>query len=363
MTMSAQPQGSVTAPVAHRPEAPIGGPSAWRGEDLARSDAWMLRLDDADVAELDAALAGVEAGAREIVDIGRDAFPLPRLGARLAAMREEVLRGRGFALVRGLPMARLSTRQAAIMYWGIGTHLGKAVSQNAHGHLLGHVIDIGRDENDPNARIYQTNARQYFHADSCDIVGLLCLRKARTGGESTIVSSVTLFNEMLARAPDLVDELFRPFHVDRRGEVPEGANPWYEVPIFNWHEGLLSTYYVRRYINSARRFPQVPPLTQRQIAAFDAFDAICDDPRIHLSMAFEPGDMQFLHNHQILHDRNAYTDFEEPDRRRHLLRLWLCPPDGRPLPPAYRQRWGSIAIGDRGGIRVPGQKLVAPLEP
>lgn len=323
----------------------------------------MLRLDVDDIAELEAALARVEASKRDIIDVGRDAFALPRLAPRLAAMREELLRGRGFALVRGLPMHRIETRQAAIMYWGIGAHLGKAVSQNAHGHLLGHVIDIGRDENDPNARIYQTNARQYFHADSCDIVGLLCLRKARTGGESTIVSSVTLFNEMLARAPDLVDELFAPFHVDRRGEVPEGANPWYEVPVFNWHEGELTTYYVRRYIVSARRFAEVPPLTERQLAAFDAFDAISDDPQVHLSMAFEPGDMQFLHNHQILHDRNAYTDFDDPARRRHLLRLWLCPPDGRALPPAYRQRWGSITIGDRGGIRVPGQTLLAPLEP
>ena len=256
--MSAQPSIGGDRPAMPRPDGPITGPSAWRGADMARHTDWMLRLDDADVAELDAALAGVEASGRDIIDIGRGEFPLPALGAKLAAMREQVLRGRGFALVRGLPMQRLTTRQAAIMYWGIGMHLGKAVSQNAQGHLLGHVIDIGRDENDPSARIYQTNARQYFHADSCDIVALLCLRKARSGGESTIISSVTLFNEMLARAPDLVDELFQPFHVDRRGEVPEGAPPWYEVPIFNWHQGLLSTYYVRRYIVSARRFPEVP---------------------------------------------------------------------------------------------------------
>jgi len=361
--MAAEPQHLAARSAAPRPQQPLTGPSAWRGEDIARSEDWMLRLRDEDIAELDAALAGVEASGRDIIDIGRDAFPLPTLGPRLAAMCQQILRGRGFALVRGLPMQRLSMRQAAIMYWGIGAHLGKAVSQNAQGHLLGHVIDIGRDENDPNARIYQTNARQYFHADSCDIVGLLCLRKARAGGESTIVSSVTLFNEMFARAPDLVDEMFQPFHIDRRGEVPAGANPWYEVPVFNWYAGELTTYYVRRYIVSARRFAEVPPLTERQIAAFDAFDAICDDPAIHLSMAFEPGDMQFLHNHQILHDRNGYTDFDDPAKRRHLLRLWLCPPDGRALPPAYHQRWGSITIGDRGGIRVPGQKLVAPLEP
>jgi hypothetical protein len=260
-------------------------------------------------------------------------------------------------------MQRLSLRQAAILYWGIGAHLGKPVSQNGAGHLLGHVIDVGRDEDDPNARIYQTNARQYYHADSCDVVGLLCVRKARSGGASSIVSSVTLYNEMRKRAPDLVGELFHDMYVDRRGEIPDGAEPWYRVPVFNWYAGQLTTYYVRRYITSARRFPGVPPLTARQQAAFDVLDAICDDPAIHLSMHFEPGDMQFLHNHQILHDRGAYVDHEDPDRRRHLLRLWLCPPTGRPLPPAYRQRWGSIDVGARGGIRVPGVQPVVPLQP
>jgi hypothetical protein len=135
------------------------------------------------------------------------------------------------------------------------------------------------------------------------------------------------------------------------------------VSVFSWYAGELTTYYVRRYITSARRLPGVPPLTPRQEAAFDALDAICDDPDIHLAMAFEPGDVQFLHNHQVLHDRRAYTDWDDPSQRRHLLRLWLCPPDGRPLPPAFAQRWGRITIGDRGGIRVPGAQLVAPLSP
>lgn len=330
---------------------------------MSQTGEWIVRLGASDLAELDAALRQVEVNGVELPDVNRHSFNLPGLGVKLDALREELLHGRGFALLRGLPVERLSKAEAAIMYWGIGAYLGTPVSQNAQGHLLGHVIDVGRDENDPSARIYQTNARQFYHADSCDIVGLLCLRKARSGGLSTIVSSVTLYNEMCARAPDLVDELFQPFHVDRRGEVPVGAKPWYEVPVFNWYEGALSTYYVRRYIVSAQRFADVPRLSARQIAAFDAFDAICDDPRVHLSMDFEPGDMQFLHNHQILHDRTAFVDFDDADKRRYLLRLWLCPTAGRALPPAYKQRWGSIEVGDRGGIRVSGVQPVAPLDP
>jgi len=361
--MSATAPASPAAAAPPRPPGAVGGVAAWRGREMDARDEWTLRLEPADIAELETALADVQRRGLELARIGRDEFPLPTLAGRLDALRAELLHGRGFALLRGLPVARYTLRESATLYWGIGAHLGSAVPQNAQGHLLGHVIDVGRDENDPSARIYQTRARQFYHADSCDIVGLLCLRKAREGGESTIVSSVTVHDEMLARAPDLLAELFAPFHVDRRGEIPVGAKPWYEVPVFNWHAGALTTYYVRRYITSARRFPEVPPLTTRQEAAFDLLDAICDDPDIHLAMAFEPGDMQFLHNHQVLHDRRAYVDWEEPDRRRHLLRLWLCPADGRPLPPAYRQRWGSIEIGRRGGIRVPGVTPVAPLEP
>ncbi len=135
------------------------------------------------------------------------------------------------------------------------------------------------------------------------------------------------------------------------------------MPVFAWHEGLLSTYYVRRYIESARRLPGVPALTPAQIEAFDLLDELAEDPNLHLRMELEPGDIQLLHNPQILHDRTAYEDWPEPDRRRYLLRLWLCPPDGRPLPASYAQRWGSVEIGARGGIRVPGTELVATLEP
>ena len=153
-----------------------------------------------------------------------------------------------------------------------------------------------------------------------------------------------MYNEMFARAPELVPLLFEPVCVDRRGEVPVGAKPWYSVPICNWLGEKLTAYYIRRYIESAQRFNEVPRLTDEQIACFDLLDEIADNPDIHLSMAFEPGDMQFLHNHQIFHDRTAYVDWDEPERRRHLLRLWLCPPKGRELPPAYSQRLSLIHI-------------------
>lgn len=345
------------------PPGPIDGPSAWYGNDMAKSGEWIYSLSQRELDEIDAALSLVKRDGLDILDISRERFALPTLGAALDGIRQELLRGRGFALLRGIPRERYSNSDMAAIFWGIGAHLGKAVSQNAKGHVLGHVRDLGYKIDDPKVRTYQTTRRQYYHADSCDIVALMCLQKARSGGLSTIVSSVTLYNEMLARDPDLARQLFEPFCVDRRGEIPPGMKPYYTIPVFNWHDGLLTGYYVRRYIESAQRFDDVPRFTERQIAALDLLDSLADDERLHLKMDFEPGDIQLLHNHQILHDRTAFEDWDEPEKKRHLLRLWLCPPDGRSLPNVFTQRWGSVEIGNRGGIRVAGAALNAPLDP
>jgi hypothetical protein len=341
------------------PPGPIAGPSAWRGADLRRSTEWIHALGADERAELDAALTRVRG--RDLLAIGRDDFPLPRFGATLDALHRELLRGRGFVLIRGIEAARYSLRDLATIYWGIGMHLGKPRSQNAAGHVLGHVRDVGKNADDPNERVYQTNRRQNYHTDSVDIVGLLCVNKAKSGGLSSIVSSVAVYNAMRARSPELAATLFEPIHTDRRGEVPAGMRPWFTIPVFNWYEELLTTMYVRRYIESAQRFPEVPRLTEAQRAAMDLFDALVEDADLHLFMDFEPGDIQLVHNHQILHDRTAFEDWPEPERKRHLLRLWLCPPDGRPLPPCFAARYGSVTIGDRGGIVVPDARLTVPL--
>ena len=288
---------------------------------------------------------------------------MPKLGPKLVGICDEVINGRGFVLMRGLPVERWSMREAATAYFGIGCHFGNARSQNAKGHVLGHVRDLGRNAvSDPTARIYQTRERQTYHTDSCDIVGLLCLKTAKSGGASALVSSMTIYNEMLRRRPDLLALLFEPLHTDRRGEVAAGQKPWHDIPVFSWYEGYLSALYARRYIESARRFPEVPPLSPQQTEALDLFDALAEDPAINMQMTFRPGDMQWVHNHTMLHDRTGFEDWPEPERRRHLLRLWLAIPGARPLPPVYAQRFGSVEIGDRGGIVVTGTRHNAPLE-
>ena len=353
----------MTAEQAH-PGTLIEGRSAWYGPDMARSDDWVHQLSAAEVAEVDAAVQTMVRRSVPIIEITRGDFPLPTLGPHLDEIQREVVTGRGFVLLRGLPTERYSIEESAVAYWGIATYFGWAIPQNAKGHVLGHVRDIGLDPQNPTHRIYGTSARHLYHTDSCDIVGLLCLQKAKTGGRSTIASSVTVFNELLKGRPDLVRVLEEPFCIDRKGEIPEGKGPYYQAPVFNHHVGLLSTLYNRDFIHAAQRFEEVPRLTPLQIEAMDAADDLANSDAIRLDMDFEPGDVQFIHNHQVLHARTAYEDHPQPDRKRHLLRLWLAPPNGRPLPPVFAERYGTIEAGTvRGGIRVPGQTLIAPLHP
>jgi hypothetical protein len=342
---------------------PQTGAAAWYGPEVARSDDWKMPLTAAEIAEVESATRALVACNADIAGITAEDFPLPTLGPRLKARVDgEVLNGRGFLLLRGLPVGRWSMQEAATAFFGLGAHLGSARSQNGKGHVLGHVQDLGLDVKDPNVRIYQTHERQTYHTDSCDIVGLLCLKTAKTGGLSALVSSTTIFNEMRRRRPDLLQLLFQPLATDRRGEVPEGQKPYFEIPVFNWHEGYLTAIYQRQYIDSAQRFAEAPRLTAAQVEALDMFDALANDPALNLFMEFKPGDVQLVHNHTMLHDRTGFEDWPEPERRRHLLRLWLAASGARPLPDVFAQRYGSVTVGDRGGIIVRGTKLHAPLE-
>ncbi len=339
------------------------GPAAWYGPQIAAGQDWIVPLAPADIAEIEAAMAPLLARNVDIASITAADFPLPGLKARLDGVLRALLHGRGFAVLRGLPVERYDRRQAALAFFGLGTHLGRARSQNAKGHVLGHVQDLGLDVKDPSVRIYQTHERQTFHTDSCDIVGLLCLKTAQSGGLSALVSSTTIFNEMRRRRPDLLRLLFQPIATDRRGEVPVGMKSYFEIPVFSWHQGYLTAIYQRQYINSAQRFPDAPRLTPLHVEALDMFDALADDPALNLHMEFQPGDVQLVHNHTLLHDRTAFVDWPEPEKKRHLLRLWLAASGARPLPPVFAQRYGKIDIGDRGGIIVPSTtSLNAPLE-
>ncbi len=351
---------SARDPLASLPPEQLGA-AAWHGPRWRGREDWIVRLSATDVDEIEAALAAWPARAHGAPAPSHPVdFPLPNLGPRLGAIRDELLNGRGFSLLKGLPVKRWSRRETTTAFMGLGAHLGRARSQNAAGHLLGHVRDLGLSSSDPSVRIYQTHERQTFHTDSCDVVGLLCLTNARRGGDSLLVSSTTIFNEMRRRRPELLERLFEPLATDRRGETPAGMKPYFEIPVFSWHAGFLTAIYQRQYIDSAQRFPDAPRLEPAHLEALDLFDALAEDPKLNFRMRLEPGDVQFVHNHTLLHDRTAFVDWPEPERRRHLLRLWLAVPGARPLPEVFAQRYGSVTVGDRGGIVVPGMVPCVP---
>jgi hypothetical protein len=339
---------------------PVVGPSAWYGPVVADRAEWVEPLSSAELAEIESASRRLFTDDVDWQSVRPDDFPLPTLRPRLSGIVDEILEGRGFFLLRGLPVERWGRRLSAVAFLGLGLHLGNLRSQNRLGHLLGHVKDLGLTSKDPDVRIYQTRERQNYHTDSCDVVGLLCLHPARSGGLSSLVSSVTLFNEMRSRRPDLARVLFEPIQTDRRGEVPACQQPFFNIPVFNWHAGLLSAVYQRSYIESARRFPEVPPLRPEQVEALDLFDRLANDPALHFQMELRAGDVQLVHNHTLLHDRTAFEDWPEPERRRHLLRLWLAPERARSLPPVFAERYGSVEPGRRGGVDVPGMRLTIP---
>jgi len=341
----------------------ISRPSAWLGEDMAaHPEKWLYDLSVQEIDDLENAAKHYLTLKRDIGEIRREDFPLKTFGSHIKKLSETLLKGTGVEVLRGLPIHKYDQEFVATIFCGIGAHLGLARSQNAAGHILGHVRDIGADANDPKSRIYQTNARQTFHTDSADVVGLLCLREAKEGGKSLLVSAESIYNRMRVERPDLLPYLFDPIATDRRGEIPTGAKPFMEIPVLNWHENRLTVFYQRQYIDSARRFDEAMSLTDKHIEALDHFDKMANDPQLYFSMQLQPGDMQFVYNHSQLHDRTGYLDWPDPAQRRHLFRLWLSIEGDRPLPECFTQRYGSIEIGNRGGIVTSETRLHAPLD-
>ncbi|MCP5028081.1 MAG: TauD/TfdA family dioxygenase [Actinomycetia bacterium] len=334
---------------------------AWTAADVADGD-WVIGLDPTHQNELVAAVAAT--ASVPIDQLSLDQVELPTLSPELRRAHRHVVNGRGFVLLRDVPVHRLDREGSIRAYVICGLHLGTPVSQNAKGHLVGHVKDLGNDPLDPVTRIYTTTFRQRFHTDSCDIVALLCLQTAKEGGRSAICSSTAVVAELERTRPDLVSVLEQPFVYDRKGEVPVGEGPWYEMPVVHRHDGFVTVIYARDFIDAAaERFPDVATLSPVQLEALDAFDELCSDPRFRIEMDLRPGDVQFIHNHQVLHARSEYVDHDDVDEKRHLVRLWLSAHDARPLPAIFERRYGPIRPGRvRGGIRVPGGRLTTPLE-
>jgi hypothetical protein len=306
---------------------PIAGPAAWRGAEMAPRRDWIVPLAPEQIDELERARAAARATGRPLAALRREDFPLPRLAEQIAGFARELADGRGFLLLRGLPVERWGDDGSALVFWCLGLHLGCPGAQNPEGDLLGHVFDTGEEAANPHVRRYRTAGDIAYHCDLADAVGLLCLRAARRGGASRIASSVSVYNELLRRRPDLAPRLFEPFLLDARDEekrAKAGSRPpYFPVPPCRFAKGRLRTFYHSDYFRSVERHASAPRLTEAERELLDLYEQIADSPELRLDMCFEPGDVQLLSNHVVLHARTAYEDDPDPGRGRHLLRLWL----------------------------------------
>lgn len=330
---------------------PIIDPAGWHPDSFRDSSCWIYRLNDREIGEIMDAVSAAERDGLDLMAITRDNFTLPGLSASLAEIRAELLDGRGFALIRGLPAREMSREKTARAFWGIGTHMGRALSQNRSGHLLGHVTDLGGDY--AKVRGYMTKAEMKFHCDRADFLSLCCLHPAKSGGAHRICSSVTVYNEMLKTRPDLVEELTFRFYRARNGELPPGATePWTRQPLFSITEGYFAARGASAAIAKGQKLPGVPPLTSAQQEAIALYRSLCE--QLYIDIDFEPGDISYVNNHVTLHSRTAFEDWPEPERKRHLLRLWITTDGARPV---HEDIWSEIQ-----GVVVEGTTFKASLE-
>lgn len=317
-----------------------GGPGAWLGDDIAEDPTWIARCPDAVVRDLRAAIAVVVdriersgASRRAAVDVlGPTARWSPALVDFGASLRAELLGGRGFTLVRGLPVEEFSALGHEIACWLVCAEVGVPIHQNADRDEIIRVTDAGKDFAVPGVRAYETAARLDYHSDSSDVVALYCIRPAMRGGISTIVSSVAVHDAVVDARPDLVGLLYE--HWPQASPVDMQVRM---APICARNErGKIFTRYGRRYIDTAAEYDaSIEQLSAAQVEVLDLYDSFLHDPRFALDMAFQPGDIQLLNNYSVMHARTDFVDWPEPERRRELLRMWLIIEDGLDLPDAF----------------------------
>ena len=349
--------GTMRAPRPARAAAvlmqPVVDPAGWRAEDITATEDWAYCFTDSAIAEIIDAARAAEASGKPLVDLRRGDFPLPKAGHDLADIYDELKNGRGFVQLRGLPVADMSRSLAATVFWGIGTYMGTALSQNGAGNMLGHVKDLGKDYWAPKVRAYETKYAMAFHNDACDMVALFCLNTAKSGGASRVCSSIAIYNEMLKRRPELVADLCTDLFWSLHGENSPGHDPWYKMPIFEVTDGVLRVRGASTHARKAQDLPGAERWSKTRNEAVDLFQALAQE--LAADLPFEQGDLQILNSHVTVHSRRDYEDGDEPSTIRHLLRLWLRNDDLRPVTDLVRKNYN--------GIELDGFVANAPLDP
>jgi len=330
---------------------PVKHPSAWAGTAMRTRTDWVIDWPAEVVAELESAASSLKAHGRAMPHFRREDFPLHAARRFLADAMREVTQGRGFVLLRGLPIAKYDLETARNLYWGLGCHWGTPVTQNVAGDPIAEITDYGLDATQVGVKPSMTNAEQRPHSDPADVVALLCIRGAKSGGVSRIASSMAIHNRLLAEDPEALECLYRGFHHDLRGdetpEAPFGCTP-VPIPVYRWYQGVLSCVFNNTSARQAARRMgrELPP---HELAVLDRIVELAQSDELRLDMTFQPGDIQLLDNHTVLHWRTGYEDWAEPERKRRLFRLWINRPGERPVDPAFHR---GYITGSKAGLPV-----------
>lgn len=318
---------------------PIGGPTSWAGREIGQDASWTFEFPAELARDLHTQMKDLEPAQREggmaaVAKVGRhlDGF---RRSTMVESVRNQLVDGCGLALIRGLPVDGLTVEQCELLVWCLGTQLGIPIHQNPEHDLIVHVADEGKDWGNPSVRAYETAESLNYHSDSSDIVGLLCVRPALSGGVSTVVSASRVHDELIRRDPDAAALLYEPWW-----HFNPASNTVVQRPICVRHGNRLFTHYGRRYLDLGAQDPRTPAMTDEQRKALDLYDAIAASPELVLNMDFRPGDLQLLNNYTTMHARTAYIDQPEPERRRLLLRIWLVLANDLEIPVEF----GDIGI-------------------
>jgi hypothetical protein len=296
----------------------------WTADEVADEAIWTEQFTTEELGEIDAALRHALETSDDVLELGREHFPMPTVAARLARVERELMDGRGFVRLRGVDRSAYTQDEMEIIYWGIGSHLGSPWAQNKHGHVLGDVTDQGKALDDPTARGNEYGGIALpFHCDGSDLVGLMCLENGIEGGLSAVANTVSIHNQLVRERPDLAAALYEPFPYDLRGEERDGSRPFTQLPVFTEWDDRLFVRCIPGYIWASQRHDDAPRLTAVQREALKAVESMALDPQVHMTMELRPGDMQFINNFHVMHGRTAYTDDRSAGKVRHLKRLWL----------------------------------------
>jgi hypothetical protein len=309
--------------------SPIDHPGAWRASASSK-ESFTVELTERHLQALDHALQTVKQKTTDAESITRDDFRLDGIEDDVNDWRNQVMMQSGIVILSGFPVEKYSKEDLGMIHFGLGTHFGTAMSQSVMGDRLGHVVNVGGK--DPKERAYRNSTELDMHTDACDVVAMMCLQKAQSGGYSGYVSAISIYNEILRRQPRLMPILMKGFHYHRFGEEEPGQSPVTEerIPVFSFRDNFLSVNYLRSYIEMAAEEMRVP-LSADQIAALDLVDEIADDENFALKFITQPGEAVFFNNLTVLHNRTAFEDSDIAAEKRHLLRLWLVAYEPRPV--------------------------------